>query len=157
MEVGQYLPEFKLSIRDVKERYICMLLPDPDNPDENRKRGNYNISPERPSELDTPKNHAKAATPWHSLGTEEIFKKLASSSRGLDPEEAATRLQEYGKNILPTRKPPGIAEIIFHQFKSPLIYILLIAGVISVLVDDLRACLKIKFGSIIGIKLTHLD
>jgi magnesium-transporting ATPase (P-type) len=31
-----------------------------------------------------------------------------------------------------------MAEIIFHQFKSPLIYILLIAAVISLLLDDFK-------------------
>jgi hypothetical protein len=36
--------------------------------------------------------------------------------KGLDPEEAARRLQEYGKNILPARKTPGIVEITLHQF-----------------------------------------
>ncbi|AKB81247.1 Cation-transporting ATPase [Methanosarcina barkeri 3] len=54
----------------------------------------------------------------------------------MDPEEAATRLQEYGRNILPTKEPPGIIEIIFHQLKNPLIYILIIAGVLSILLDD---------------------
>ncbi|MDQ1252821.1 MAG: hypothetical protein QG646_1953, partial [Euryarchaeota archaeon] len=90
------------------------------------------------SDPDSTKSHPTTVTPWHSLEAEEIFKKLVTTSNGLNPEEAATRLHEYGKNILPTRKPPGIVEIILHQFKSPLIYILLIAGVISVLLDDLR-------------------
>ncbi len=121
-----------------------MLLSDPDAPGEDKEqqasgeKGNYSISLEKPSELDATKNHATTVTLWHSLGTEEIFEKLVTTSKGLDPEEAARRLQEYGKNILPTRKPPGIVEITLHQFKSPLIYILLIAGVISVLLDDLR-------------------
>lgn len=54
----------------------------------------------------------------------------------MDPEEAAARLQEYGRNVLPTKEPPGIIEIIFHQLKNPLIYILIIAGVLSILLDD---------------------
>lgn len=121
-----------------------MILSNPDTPDEDReqqnseKRGNYSIFQKKSSESDITKDHAKDVTLWHSLGAEEIFRKLASSSRGLDTEEAATRLHEYGKNILPTRKPPGLAEIVLHQFKSPLIYILLIAGIISVLLNDLR-------------------
>ena len=121
-----------------------MLLSDSDAPggdkeqQDSGEKGNYSISLEKPSELDATKNHATTVTLWHSLGTEEIFEKLVTTSKGLDPEEAARRLQEYGKNILPTRKPPGIVEITLHQFKSPLIYILLIAGVISVLLDDLR-------------------
>lgn len=121
-----------------------MLLSNPDTPDEDRKqqnleeRENYSISQEKPLKSAINKNNFKAVTMWHSLGKEEVYQKLATSSRGLNPEEAATRLQEYGKNILPTRKPPRLAEIVLHQFKSPLIYILLIAGIISVLLDDLR-------------------
>ncbi|MFZ2497914.1 cation-translocating P-type ATPase [Methanosarcina sp.] len=127
--------------RDVKE-VLGIFLQDPDTLDENeehqdlRKEGNHSDS--LPSELDNAKNHTTTVTPWYSLETEEIFKKLVTSSKGLESEETAKRLQEYGKNILPTRKPPGITEIILHQFKSPLIYILIIAGVISVLLDDLR-------------------
>ncbi|WP_269848433.1 cation-translocating P-type ATPase [Methanosarcina horonobensis] len=74
----------------------------------------------------------------HSQRSDEVFKELETSSRGLDPEEASIRLKEYGENTLPAKKPPGLAEIVLHQFKSPLIYILLIAGVIAVLLDDLR-------------------
>lgn len=121
-----------------------MFSSDPDIPEGDReqqareeKRGN-SLSRRRPSEPDISDSSAKTTTPWHSLENEEILRKLATSSRGLDPEEASIRLQEYGKNTLPARKPPGIVEIVLHQFKSPLIYILLIAGIISVLLDDLR-------------------
>lgn len=127
---------------------IGMLLQDPDISSEKKKqqdleeKGNSKSSSkssaEELSELDIPAIYAKAATPWHSLETKEIFQKLVTTSKGLDPEEAAKRLQEYGENILPTKKPPGIAEIVFHQFKSPLIYILIIAGVISILLDDFK-------------------
>jgi magnesium-transporting ATPase (P-type) len=33
------------------------------------------------------KNHDTTVTPWHSLGTEDIFEKLVTNSKGLDPEE----------------------------------------------------------------------
>ena len=91
-----------------------MLLSDPDTPDKEKEqqasgeRGNYSNSLEKFSEKDSTKSHGTTATPWHSLGTEKIFEKLVTNSKGLDPEEAARRLHEYGKNILPARKPPGI-------------------------------------------------
>lgn len=114
----------------------------PDTLDENKvqqnsvEKGDYNVSLEKTSDLDTAKDHASNIAPWHSLKTGEIFEKLVTKSEGLDSEEAIVRLEEYGRNILPTKKPPGIVEIVLHQLKSPLIYILIIAGVLSVLLDD---------------------
>jgi len=118
---------------------------DPDTPEGDmdqqdlEERRSNSPSKERSSEMTTSDSHTKkTTTSWHSLENEVIFRKLATSSRGLEPEEALIRLKEYGKNALPERKPPGMAEIIFHQFKSPLIYILLIAAVISLLLDDFK-------------------
>jgi magnesium-transporting ATPase (P-type) len=75
---------------------------------------------------------------WHALPIEQVYETLRSDQNGLSREEAARRVEQYGKNTLPTRKAPGIAEIILHQFKSPLIYILLVAGIISVLIGDVK-------------------
>lgn len=102
-----------------------------------RKRGD-NPSQEKLSEPETSDDHKKTATAWHSQGSEEIFREFETSPRGLEPEEAEIRLKEYGENTLPTKEPPGLAEIVLHQFKSPLIYILLLAGIIAALLEDLR-------------------
>ncbi|MGB9938824.1 cation-translocating P-type ATPase [Methanosarcina sp.] len=121
-----------------------MFQIDPDIPEEDRRKPDpreerdYSSSKKLPEAFDSSEDGSAHATSWHALQTEEIFKKLITSSEGLAPEEAALRLEEYGKNTLPTRKPPGMAEIILHQFKSPLIYILLIAGIISILLDDIK-------------------
>ncbi|HNQ30059.1 MAG TPA: HAD-IC family P-type ATPase [Methanolinea sp.] len=76
--------------------------------------------------------------PWHALPIEQVYETLISDGRGLSREEAARRLVQYGKNSLPAREAPGIAEIVLHQFKSPLIYILLAAGIISILIGDVK-------------------
>lgn len=121
-----------------------MFSSNPDVPEEDEEQQDLeekresSLSQENSSDPEILDSYAKTTTPWHSLENEEIFRKLDTSFRGLDPEEATIRLQEYGKNTLPARKPPGLAEIILHQFKSPLIYILLIAGIISVLLEDFR-------------------
>ncbi|HDS64110.1 MAG TPA: HAD family hydrolase [Methanofollis liminatans] len=78
------------------------------------------------------------AVSWHALPIDETYERLSTGSHGLSTEEAARRQRQYGKNSLPTARPPGLAEIILHQFKSPLIYILLAAGVISVLLGDFK-------------------
>jgi len=78
------------------------------------------------------------APPWHALPIEQVYETLRSGESGLSREEAARRLVQYGKNSLPSRKAPGIAEIVLHQFKSPLIYILLAAGIISIVIGDVK-------------------
>jgi len=86
----------------------------------------------------TEKTDPPVAVPWHALPIDETYERLSTGSRGLSSEEAARRQKQYGKNVLPAAQPPGLAEIVLHQFKSPLIYILLVAGVISVLIGDVK-------------------
>lgn len=73
---------------------------------------------------------------WHLLALDEVFEKIQSSLQGLNQHEAAERLQEFGSNSLPEKKPPGFVTIFLHQFLSPLIYILLVAGCLSLLIGE---------------------
>lgn len=137
-----------------------MLQKNPDTPEGNNKNSDseemrgYNTLRKSPEAFDYSESGKANTTAWHTLQTEEIFRKLITSSEGLESEEAALRLEEYGRNTLPTRKPPGVAEIVLHQFKSPLIYILLIAGIISILLDDIKDAgfifLVVMINAIIG-------
>lgn len=69
--------------------------------------------------------------PWHALTTQSAFSELASSAGGLSQEEAARRLAEYGPNRIrpPKRRGPFIRFL--YQFHNVLIYVLLIAAVIT--------------------------
>ena len=82
--------------------------------------------------------------PWHALEEEDLFEKLRSSFHGLTSQEAALRLADYGPNALPVQEGPGIGTIFLHQFKNPLIYILLAAALISVLIGDAKDALFIS-------------
>ena len=70
-------------------------------------------------------------TKWHLLSQEQILEKLNTSLRGLTPEEAQSRIKQYGFNSLPEKKPVSLVRIFFGQFNNPLIFILLIASVIT--------------------------
>ena len=74
---------------------------------------------------------------------EKDFPKL-----GLSSQEAAKRLREEGPNEL--RKPQGFTtlRIIISQFKSPLIYILVLAGMTTLLLGDFKDTLVI-FGAVL--------
>jgi Ca2+-transporting ATPase len=75
---------------------------------------------------------------WHALPIEEVYEKLRSGPQGIGDEEARRRLREFGPNRLPGREPPGLPVIFLHQFKSPLIYILFIAAIISFSLQDFK-------------------
>ena len=65
-----------------------------------------------------------------------IFEELQTNEKGLTSFEAEKRLEKYGRNELPEKKPEGFFSIFISQFKSPLIYILLGAGVIVSLMGE---------------------
>ncbi|PKL70728.1 MAG: ATPase [Methanomicrobiales archaeon HGW-Methanomicrobiales-1] len=75
---------------------------------------------------------------WHTLPTDEVLKEFSVSEAGLSDAEAALRRKRYGKNTLPVKSPPGLAWIFLVQFKSPLIFVLLIAAVISAGIGDVK-------------------
>lgn len=50
---------------------------------------------------------------------------------GLSSQVAAERLLIHGENTLPERKPASIFLVFMLQFKSPFIYVLLIAAIVS--------------------------
>jgi Ca2+-transporting ATPase len=68
---------------------------------------------------------------FHSLTWQEVLKEKKSSQNGLSSEEAKNRIDELGFNQLQKEKPLGAIKILLSQLKSPLVYILIIAGAIS--------------------------
>jgi len=70
------------------------------------------------------------------LPTDELLARLNTSQSGLTQQEAGRRLQTYGYNELAKRKRrTSVVEFLFH-LRSPLIIILLLAGLISGFVGD---------------------
>jgi Ca2+-transporting ATPase len=81
---------------------------------------------------------ATVKRPWHTAGIAELFQALEASDRGLTSAQARARLSKYGPNKLPEQPPPAWWQIALRQFKSPLIYILAAAAVVSLAIhpDD---------------------
>jgi Ca2+-transporting ATPase len=55
---------------------------------------------------------------------------------GLTQQEAAARLEKYGRNRLPAPPMAGPVRIFLRQFLSPFIYILLIAAIVSFILGE---------------------
>ena len=61
------------------------------------------------------------------------LRELKSSLNGLTTKESNIRLKKYGLNELPKEKKKSIIGIFFSSFKDPIIYVLLVAALLSFL------------------------
>lgn len=68
----------------------------------------------------------------------------------LSSEEVLEKQRIYWPNMLPEKKPPTDLEIILNQLKSPLVYILLIAGVITFFLGEFEDTVIIMFSVVLN-------
>jgi Ca2+-transporting ATPase len=77
-----------------------------------------------------------AQQPWHVLDYSRVEEILGTSVHGLDATEVTARLARHGANTLEETPPPSPLAVLLHQFRSPLIYILLIATVVTLALGE---------------------
>ncbi|EPR68872.1 calcium-translocating P-type ATPase, PMCA-type [Cyclobacterium qasimii] len=73
---------------------------------------------------------------YHGQSTSEIYQQLETSTQGLENSEAERRQRKYGKNELAQKKKFSVFNLLLHQFKDVMIFILLVAALISFVVGD---------------------
>ncbi len=74
---------------------------------------------------------------WHFLSTDAVVDRLQTDpEEGLESEEAARRLEEYGPNRLPEEEGTGPFIRFLKQFHNVLIYILLFAVVFTAFLGE---------------------
>ncbi len=71
--------------------------------------------------------------------------------RGLTAAQVVEQRREYGENVLPSTKGQSVWSILFCQFKSPLVYIILIAAAISFVAGEYS-----DFGIIMAVVVTDV-
>lgn len=94
--------------------------------------------------------HVNEDKRWYELSIEETLRELNSVGSGLTKEEAKTRILEYGPNELPAKEKPPPFIAFLRQFLSPLIYVLLIAAIISLALEH-----YVDAGVIMGVLLLN--
>lgn len=72
----------------------------------------------------------------HALTGDETCRHLHTPPEGLAAEEALRRIEQFGFNRLPRAKGDGLALIFLRQFANPLIYILLLATLLSAFIGE---------------------
>ena len=76
-------------------------------------------------------------TQWHSLSVEEVTQILDSDlENGLTSDETARRREKFGVNQLNPRTSKNPYQLFLQQFNQPLLYILLLAGIITLFLQD---------------------
>ena len=88
-------------------------------------------------------SHARAdagandAMAWHAIGSAEVVAALGSDSgSGLSSDDVTERLERHGTNELEETPPPHPLMVLARQFRSPLIYILVAAAVITLVLRE---------------------
>ena len=74
--------------------------------------------------------------PAWALASADAVARLRSGNAGLSEEEARLRLESHGPNELGEVRGPGLAWLLLHQFRSPLITILLVAAAVTLALDE---------------------
>ncbi len=73
---------------------------------------------------------------WHSMSHLDVLARLEASEAGLSPGEVAARQAKFGPNALPERRRSSGIRVFLRQFKSPLIYLLLVAAAIALALGE---------------------
>lgn len=87
------------------------------------------------------KNHnpiriVKPEQHFHNISIADLLAKYKSSEQGLTEQQASNNLEYYGTNTIPKSKAPGVIKIFCSQFTSPLVYILVLAAIFSVVINE---------------------
>ena len=93
----------------------------------------------------------------HSHTVAAGFTELASRNEGLDADEATSRLVQYGPNRMPQAKPRSAWHRLLSQFNNVLIYVLLVSGTLSLLLQHLVDALVIYGVVIINAVIGYLQ
>jgi len=92
------------------------------------------------------KNTDNQVTDVYQISTKEALERFDSTLPGLEKDESAKRLEEYGPNILSNLKKSPIIFKFFAQFKDLMILLLVVCAGISLYLGDIRT-----FGILIAI------
>jgi magnesium-transporting ATPase (P-type) len=78
-----------------------------------------------------------AEAQWHALPAHEVSGLVkVDAERGLSDDEAARRLQSVGANALPEQQSTPLVLVFLRQYRSPLVYLLILAAVLAFVLGE---------------------
>ncbi len=94
---------------------------------------------------------------FHSADAGSVLRELGSSEQGLSAEEAAGRFRQYGANELEKAKGRTAVIIFLQQFQNFLIYLLIIAAVLSVFLGEIPEAIGMSVIILISVALGFIQ
>ena len=82
---------------------------------------------------------------YSRLEKNKVLKEFKSSLSGLNDKEVRLRLKRYGLNELPKEQKKSKFDIFIDSFKDPIIYVLIVAAILSLVVGETIDALAILF------------
>jgi cation-transporting P-type ATPase F len=103
----------------------------------------------RPRTTRLPEN-VRDVSPWHSWKVDVLLDKLSTDkNKGLAEDEVSRRQDEFGLNEITIKKGEHPLVTFIRQIREPLILILIVAGIVTVLLNELIDSAVI-FGVVVG-------
>jgi cation-transporting ATPase F len=88
---------------------------------------------------------------WHNLEDKDVLEKTSTSlSDGLPSAEVTQRRERFGPNAITQKKGASLFVLFLHQFRQPLIYILIVAGIVTAALQEF-----VDSGVIFGVVLVN--
>ena len=86
----------------------------------------------------------------HHIKLEEVYKKLNSTTDGLNDKEVNKRLNKYGENVLPRKKVDSFFKIFCKELIDPIVLLLIVTVIFSFIMGEItfnfiNYCLIIHF------------
>jgi magnesium-transporting ATPase (P-type) len=72
----------------------------------------------------------------HTMDADVVMAELGASKHGLSLDAVAELRARYGENALPAARATPLWQVFLRQFQSPLIYVLLIAALVSLFLQE---------------------
>src|SRR5690554_2558088 len=74
---------------------------------------------------------------WHAMSADEVLNELgAKIQAGLSSEEAARRLEQFGRNELKEKPRPTFLQMVLDQLNNFVVILLIVASIVSALLGD---------------------
>jgi len=87
-------------------------------------------------------NEGKQIIP-HAVPVEDIFSEYETDESGLTDEQAAEKLKKYGTNTIEGKKQKSLLRLFIDQINNPIIFLLIVAVIISFIFKDIPEAIAI--------------
>jgi Mg2+-importing ATPase len=92
-----------------------------------------------------------------ALDVAGVYAYLNTRPDGLTPEEAATRLEEHGPNVLAKDRRPGFVSLLWHAVRNPLVVLLAVLAAVSDATGDERSATMMLLMIALSVSLTLIQ